>query len=189
MLVHKRSGCMCMDKGSLESCCWSQRSRGFVCLPEWLCGPGAVEHLTRVISSMRSSEQKLRPISAAAAVHSDSHTGLLVMRQAFSFKRENSTRCLEYIASALSTVVTALTPLWAPWLPQGVAAAPLGKRRRGGVVAGFYSPAEWQLLWPQEAVQQTPTDGTSMGRQIVDVNAHADLPPLLLTTTRAKTNT
>lgn len=188
VLVYKRSGCMCLDNGSLEACCSSQCSRDLslflndsVVLGLWGTWPELSHHWGAV---GRNSGLYLLPLLW------HSHTEPLLIQWAFFIQTRK--RCITWFfsgASALFAVVTDLTPLWALWLPEGVAAAPLGKRRGGGAVASFYSPAEWQLLWPQEAVQQTPTDGTSMGRQIVDVSVRADLPPLLLTTTTAKTNT
>ncbi|KAI9540180.1 hypothetical protein NQZ68_002114 [Dissostichus eleginoides] len=106
--------------------------------------PQAVEHLTRVISSTRGSGQKLQPISAV-----DTDT-----------IRENSTDSSESAVVAdldscqLCNSLGALQQLH--W----------GERGGGGSSSSFL----WQLLWPQEAVQQTPTACTSMGRQIVDVS-------------------
>ena len=73
--VRGQGVCVCVDRegrwGGGGGCLWPQCSQGFVPLPEWLCGPRAMEHLTRVISSKRGTGHKLWPISAVPPV--DAH--------------------------------------------------------------------------------------------------------------------
>lgn len=58
-------------------------------------------------------------------------------------------------------------------------------KRGGGVVARFYD----SFYGRERLLSKHPPTAHQLGQPIVDVSSHADLPPSLLTTAGAKTNT